>query len=278
MFFIKKWKLERQLAAVEKELLLVQKEESKIRESALKVRSAGWKTILEAKIPPKAFEGLKAAFSKGFSAVFIHGQAIIELSYRKNKIAEKHSLNDLAVKNKGRRKELKRIYKGAQKSNLFNLTVTTVEGIGLGALGIGMPDIVLFIATLLKGIYETALSFGYDYNTKLEQFIILKMMATSLMSGEEWKKSDSEIDKLMQLTPRAVSDELFNKQIEETASAFALDMLLLKFIQGLPVVGVLGGAANPIYYNKIMKYIQIKYRKRYLQKQYTEIISKLEKG
>ena len=55
-------------------------------------------------------------------------------------------------------------------------------------------------------------------------------------------------------------------------------MLLLKFIQGLPVVGVLGGAANPVYYNKIMKYIQIKYRKRYLQKQHTEIISKLEKG
>jgi len=278
MFFIKKWKLERQLAAVEKELLLVQKEENKIRESAMKVRSAGWKSALESKIPPKAFDGLKAAFSKGFSAVFIHGQGIIELSYRKSKITERHAINDLAVQNKGRRKELKRIYKGAQKSNLFNLTVTTVEGIGLGALGIGMPDIVLFIATLLKGIYETALSFGYDYNTKLEQFIILKMMATSLMSGEEWKKSDSEIDKLMQLTPRAVSDELFNKQIEETASAFALDMLLLKFIQGLPVVGVLGGAANPIYYNKIMKYIQIKYRKRYLQKQQAEIISKLEKG
>ena len=66
--------------------------------------------------------------------------------------------------------------------------------------------------------------------------------------------------------------------MQETASAFALDMLLLKFIQGLPVVGVLGGAANPVYYNKIMKYIQIKYRKRYLQKQHTEIISKLEKG
>ena len=45
---------------------------------------------------------------------------------------------------------------------------------------------------------------------------------------------------------------------------FALDMLVLKFIQGLPVVGVLGGAANPVYYRKIMRYVQLKYKKRYL--------------
>ena len=59
----------------------------------------------------------------------------------------------------------------------------------------------------------------------------------------------------------------FNRQMKETASAFAVDMLLLKFIQGLPVVGIIGGAANPVYYSKVMKYVQLKYRKRYLLKQ-----------
>lgn len=46
-----------------------------------------------------------------------------------------------------------------------------------------------------------------------------------------------------------------------------MHMILLKFIQGLPVVGIIGGAANPIYYSKVMKYVQMKYRKRYLLKQ-----------
>ena len=41
-------------------------------------------------------------------------------------------------------------------------------------------------------------------------------------------------------------------------------MLLLKFVQGLPVIGVLGGAANPVYYRKILTYVQLKYKKRYL--------------
>ena len=276
MFIFKKWKLERQLIAVEKELLLLKREEDKLIFAASKPRSAGWKNTLESKIPPKAFDGLKVAFGKGFSAVFTHGRGVIELTYRKNKISEKHIDNDYAVQQKGRRKELKRVYKGAKKSNLLNLTVTTVEGIGLGALGIGMPDIVLFIATLLKGIYETALNYGFNYESRFEQFIILKMMATSLMSGDEWLKSNNETDKLLMLTPRPVSDELFNRQIDETASAFALDMLLLKFIQGLPVVGILGGAANPVYYNKVMKYVQIKYKKRYLQNQRTIIIDRLQ--
>ena len=42
---------------------------------------------------------------------------------------------------------------------------------------------------------------------------------------------------------------------------------MLKFVQGIPVVGVLGGIANPAYYNKVMKYVRLKYRKRYLLKQ-----------
>ena len=57
------------------------------------------------------------------------------------------------------------------------------------------------------------------------------------------------------------------EQIRETASVFAMDMLILKFIQGFPVVGILGGIANPIYYNRVLRYVQLKYRKRYLLKQ-----------
>ena len=58
------------------------------------------------------------------------------------------------------------------------------------------------------------------------------------------------------------------------ASALAMDMLILKFIQGIPVVGILGGAANPVYYGKILKYVRLKYRKGYLLKQ----LKKLREG
>ena len=64
----------------------------------------------------------------------------------------------------------------------------------------------------------------------------------------------------------SVTKDDLSKQIRKTAVIFAFDMLLLKFIQGIPVVGALGGAANQVYYNKVMKYVELKYRKRYLMK------------
>lgn len=49
---------------------------------------------------------------------------------------------------------------------------------------------------------------------------------------------------------------------------------LLKFVQGLPIVGILGGAANPVYYRRVLRYVQLKYRKRWLWK----ISNELERG
>ena len=75
------------------------------------------------------------------------------------------------------------------------------------------------------------------------------------------------LEELIQADAITVSEEILQEQIKKTASAFAVDMLVLKFIQGMPVVGFLGGAANPVYYRKVMDYVQRKYRKRYLLKQ-----------
>ncbi len=57
---------------------------------------------------------------------------------------------------------------------------------------------------------------------------------------------------------------------QKTADAFALDMLLAKFVQGIPVAGILGGISNPIYYRRILDYVQLKYQKRYLLQKINE--------
>ena len=41
-------------------------------------------------------------------------------------------------------------------------------------------------------------------------------------------------------------------------------MLCIKFLQGLPLVGVVGGPANVMYCKKISDYARLKYQKRYL--------------
>ncbi len=234
--------------------------------AAKKAAPAGWRSRLEKKIPEKVYAGLESAFCKGFSLVFQQGAGVIEKSCRKEELMADHDIHDYAVQRKGGRKELRQLRKSARRSDLRNLAVTTAEGVGLGVLGIGMPDIVLFLGLLLKGVYETALHYGFGYESRKEQYLILKMLEASLSSETEWSLRNLEVDRLME-TEGTITEEEFQAQIRATGSVFAVDMLFFKFIQGLPVVGALGGATNPVYYRRVMRYVELKYREGYLRKQ-----------
>ena len=94
-------------------------------------------------------------------------------------------------------------------------------------------------------------------------------METALSRGDNWEQKNAEVDQLLGQLLEPNPDEM-QEQIKKTSDAFAIDMLLLKFVQGLPLVGVIGGLGNPVYYNKVMHYARLKYYKRYvldLQKQ-----------
>lgn len=250
-----------------RELLKLQLQEKKLVEAALNAKTIPWKAQLEEKIPDKVYDGLESAFCKGFSLVFRQGRAIIEKTYNKEALQKEHARRDQEIQTRGSRRDFKQMHKSARRSDGRNMAATTAEGVALGVLGVGLPDIVLFLSTLLKGIYETAIHYGFEYESPAEQYLILKMMSASLQTGKRWVRENSAVDSMLQEDAIGVAGEVLEEQMQQTASAFAVDMLLLKFIQGMPVVGVLGGAANPIYYRKVMKYVQMKYRKRYLLKQ-----------
>jgi len=248
--------------SINKELKMVAKSEEKTRKKALSSVSP-YKEKIKKKIPDKINNTLQISFSKAFGIVFEHGIGIIEKGYDKDNIAADFDIQNYAINKKGSRKEIKKLKWSARKSDLLNMSITTVEGVGLGALGIGLPDIVIFIGMILKGVYEVSLRYGYDYESSQEKYLILKMMKTALSKGEDWNIFNGEVDTMLSFD-FAVSQEVLQAEIEETAQTFATDMLVLKFIQGLPVVGMIGGMFNPVYYTKIMNYVRLKYHKRYL--------------
>ncbi len=123
--------------ALANELRALQKQEVRLEQAAQKSKPASWKELLESKIPAKVYSGLKSAFCKGFSLVFQQGKAVIEKGFNKEALQANQNIRDYAVQVKGGSKALRQIRKSAQKSDLLNLAITTVEGIGLGALGVG---------------------------------------------------------------------------------------------------------------------------------------------
>jgi hypothetical protein len=138
-------------------------------------------------------------------------------------------------------------------------------------LGVGLPDIPLFISVILKTIYEVALSYGFDYTSDQEKTYILLLISSAMSKGEEQKKNDEELEKLGTLLDHNLMKEVdLTAQMKSTSEVLSDAMLTTKFIQGIPIVGAVGGVANYTILNKITSFARIKYKKRYLNKKLTE--------
>lgn len=262
------------IIACEKELRYIEKQELKLQKQAMAPERA-WKQTIEGAIPDKVYDKLRAAFAAAFKMIFEKGVNVIEKTYSRDKLMKDFELNDMAVDSFRSRRELRKFRSDVSSSHTWKSILTTVEGMGLGAIGIGMPDIVIFLGFVLQSIYEVALKYGYDYNDKAERVFILKMMSASIARREKWLKADKEVEEMIR-NPIEVDFDVLDSQISDTADDFALDMLVLKFIQGKPIVGIIGGLSNPIYYNKIMEYVKLKYHKRYLLSKKAEVLNTKE--
>lgn len=129
----------------------------------------------------------------------------------------------------------------------------------MGALGLGIPDIPVFVATTLRGIYQIVLSYGYDYEKKEEKIYILRIIRTALAKDpSEKNKYNDELE----------NENYYNLSLENeiriTAEVMSEALLLEKFIQGIPIVGIVGGIVNHSIYKKITNFAMIKYKKRYI--------------
>ena len=224
-----------------------------------------WLDNMEEKIPPALKKTLDAAFFKGFQVVFEKGGGIIEKTYAKDKLKLAHEINDFAVSRKLAKKGLRNMDGQAFQSHAFNSCAAFAEGAGLGLLGIGLPDIPLFIGMLLKGIYETALSYGFEYENDEEKIWILLLIKTALSNNEQKIAFHKEVEdmRVVLSEKKAVLYDL-QQQMQDTASVLSEAMLFLKFVQGFPIVGIVGSIGNFSIYQKVSKYANVQYKMRYI--------------
>ena len=260
MFFTKdKWKKEWE--ALEKKEQSFLKKNIQEKESVLKQK-------LSDKIPDKLEDTLHAAFVKAFEMVFEQGTGIIEKTYRKGQHKQNYQENVSAVEQKKNRKNVKAFARQAGKSKTKNLLISGVEGAGLGILGIGVPDIPIFTAVLLKSIYEIALSYGFEYDTEEEQMFILGIIETSLLRSEKLILSNNWLNTEIDSDLPSMEDK--NELLHRAAGQLAEALLYMKFLQGIPIVGVAGGLADSVYLKKITDYADLKYRRRFLRKKLSD--------
>ena len=54
------------------------------------------------------------------------------------------------------------------------------------------------------------------------------------------------------------------EQTARTSSMLSKELLYMKFLQGIPVAGIIGGAYDVVYMKQISEYADLKYHKRFL--------------
>uniref|UniRef100_UPI0040575666 EcsC family protein n=1 Tax=Acetatifactor sp. TaxID=1872090 RepID=UPI0040575666 len=216
-------------------------------------------------VPDKLQKTLDDAFSKAFALIFEKGTGFIEKTYRREEMEKNYQINEFTDNVKKSSKSLKAFSKSAKSSKTGNVLLSGVSGIGMGALGVGLPDIPIFTGMILKSIYEIALSYGFEYESEKEQYFILRLIQTAVSNGDALKELNQEVDRYIHNESLPEHYEQA-QQIAETAGMLSKELLYMKFLQGIPFVGVIGGAFDAIYMKQITEYAELKYRRRFLLK------------
>lgn len=256
--------LEKQLKRLDKrENKLLNKKKSPLFQSTVDPM----KSKLQDKVPDKLRSTLELAFYKSFKLLFDKGSRYIEKTYKKDKLQLEHAMYNYALDQKMDKRYIKKMDRQANQSQALNTSFSIVEGGVLGFLGIGLPDIPLFISVIIRSLYELSLSYGYDYAKDVEKKYLLLLICGAMTEGDQQKVFDEQINALGTAIDQEFSTAVdLDDQIQLTANVLSEAMLVSKFLQGIPVVGLVGGAVNYHILRKIGKYAGLKYKKRYLMK------------
>lgn len=219
--------------------------------------------LLEQRVPQGLAQTLHGAFFRAFSLLFEKGEGVVRWAGRQQRREEDYLVRRYAASLREDRRSLRAFSAAADRAGRGSVMQAGVQGIGMGLLGIGLPDIPLFTLTLLKSVRETAVSFGYAGTQQEEQIWVLRLIEAALCDGDDLEERNRTLNRFIQDGAWADSPEL-EEQMKKTAFRLSQSMLYWKFVQGIPVVGVVGGAWDAVCLRRITRYAAIKYSRRFL--------------
>ena len=251
-------------SALEKEWAKLEKDEYTYLDKNLNKEDSKLNQFLSDKVSGGLQQTLDSAFAKAFQLVFEKGTDIIEKSYKKEDIEKEFAINSYAANVKENRKNLKAFSKKASGAGRANLLFSGVSGVGMGLLGIGIPDIVVFTSLMLRSVYETSLHYGFGYDTEEEKKFILLLIQGAVCHDTNLLRINNELNAYIE-TGSFSREVKLEDCIKKAAAALSKELLYMKFLQGIPLVGAVGGAYDVIYMKQINKFAELKYRRRFLE-------------
>ena len=246
---------------------LEQKEQRMLRRTS-PAPLAGTVEKLRRRIPYTVQYNLERAFEKAFSLLFSpEGKRFLEHTYARRTLEANALQWESPLSPAQARKALSQLNRSAGLSAAVDNTAAGVEGALLGLLGIGLPDIPVLLAWLLRSLYQNSTRYGIPCDSPAEQVYLLLVLQGALTDGDTRRTLSQRADRLGRALDHGWPVE-YDPEAELRAAAALLSdrLLLVKFVQGLPIVGIVGGAANLSLSGAVTRYGTMKYKKRFLER------------
>ena len=122
---------------------------------------------LEEKVPTKLQETLDKAFAKAFGLIFEKGTGVIEKTFRPEEMKKDFKIKEFTNEVRQSRKSLKAFGKKAEATGNINLAVSGLAGVGMGILGVGIPDIPVFTGLITGKCMSTRTAWSISASARM---------------------------------------------------------------------------------------------------------------
>ena len=161
--------------------------------SERKIFSIGW---YRRKNPFCGAGQFKKSLFSSFRLIFAKGDFLIGKTINWEKIEKEFSQGEETLQKRPTRRSLNKLEQKIGSRGNFAAAMTGAEGVLLGLVGVGLPDIPLFLAVLFRGIYETAAGYGFSVNQTAEKVYALRLICGAMAKGKDKQIKQEEIEAL----------------------------------------------------------------------------------
>lgn len=220
--------------------------------------------VLAERVPQGLTETLHRAFFHAFSLLFEKGEGIVRWAGRQQRREEAYQVRRFAADLPGRPPISAGLFQSRRQDRPGQRGAGWCAGRRIGAVG----DWIAGYSALYPDAPENhsgdgPVSFGFTGSELEEQIWILRLIEAALSDGAELEERNQALNGFIQDGTWPDSPVL-EQQMQQTAHSLSQAMLYWKFVQGIPLVGAVGGAWDAVCLRRVQRYAAIKYSRRFL--------------
>lgn len=220
-------------------------------------------SVTKKNIPEKVLDTLEEVFYRSLKMMLEKGTNGLERTIGREEKEARWEENIQHAQILRDTSSLRNLSREATKDSARNFLLSGITGVGLGIVGVGIPDVAVYSAMLIREVYSHALNYGYHYDTDEEKYFALLLIRGAFLSGPALAEVNEKANQFMKKGEIPENTDLLH-EIQITSKTVSNEISSCKVVQGLPLVGAVGGVYDAVYMARLAEYADVKYRRRML--------------